>query len=125
VVADGERNESKSGVRDAGHPSVGNERDTGSAFEIDNEFGSARHLVVLVVAHRFRFDGVVVQQLLTLTCVFTGNDVGFFEDAERAESDVLEIADRGADEVEAGRESGGFFRDRRAGHEWKFTPRVP
>ena len=90
MVADGEGNESKSGVRDAGHPSVGHERDTGSAFEIDNEFGSARHLVVLVVAHGFRFDGVVVQQLLGLTCVFAGNDVRFLEDAEGAERDVLE-----------------------------------
>ena len=107
MVADGEGNQSKSGVGDAGHPSVSNKRDTGSAFEIDNEFRSARHLVVLVVAHGFRFDGVVVQQLLSLASVFAGNDIGFFEDAERAERDVLEIADRRADEVETGRESEG------------------
>ena len=64
LVADGEGNQPKSGVGNAGHPGVGDERDTGSAFEIDNEFGGARHLVVLVVAHSFRFDDVVVQQLL-------------------------------------------------------------
>ena len=58
------------GIGNAGHPGVGDERDAGSAFEIDNEFGGARHLVVLVVAHSFRFDDVVVQQLLSLACVF-------------------------------------------------------
>ena len=47
MVADGEGNQPKSGVRDAGHPSVGDERDTGSAFEIENEFGGADSVVTL------------------------------------------------------------------------------
>ena len=102
MVADGEGNQPKSGIGNGGHPGVGDERDAGSAFEIDNEFGGARHLVVLVVAHSFRFDDVVVQQLLSLACVFAGNDVDFFEDAERAERDVFESADWSADEVETG-----------------------
>jgi hypothetical protein len=36
-----------------------------------------------------------------VTGVFAGNLVGFFEDAEGAESDVFEIADGSSDEIEA------------------------
>jgi hypothetical protein len=44
----------------------------------------------------------VVEELLGLPGVFAGDAIGGAEDAEGAEGDVLEVADGGSDQVEAG-----------------------
>ena len=50
AMADAERNESMAGIGDKGHAGVADESDFGALFERENEFGSAREFVVLVVA---------------------------------------------------------------------------
>lgn len=61
---------------------------------------------MLVVADEGLANFVVVEEFLGVTRVFAGDLVDFFEDAEGAEGDVFEIANGGADEVQAAQ---GFF----------------
>ena len=51
-----------------------------------------------------------------MACVFAGNLIRFFEDAKGAKRDVLEVADGGADEIEA---AARIFKFRR--HEGSLT----
>jgi len=89
----------KARVGDAGHASVGDECDFCAGFEIDDQFGGFGHLVVLVVADGAGVDAVVIEELLRLARVFAGDYVNFFQDAQRSQGDVFEIADWGGDEV--------------------------
>jgi hypothetical protein len=66
-------------------------------LEGDEEFGGARHFVVLVVADERLANFVVVEEFLRVARVFAGDLVDFFEDAQGAEGDVLEIANGGGD----------------------------
>jgi hypothetical protein len=61
---------------------------------------------VLVIADEGLANFVVVEEFLSVACVFAGNLIDFLEDADGAEGDVFEIADGGADEVQAAQ---GFF----------------
>ena len=60
--------------------------------------------VVFVVADGGGVYAEVVEQLLGLAGVFAGDTVGALEHAERAESDVFEVADGGCDQIESGGE---------------------
>ena len=61
---------------------------------------------MLVIADERFANFVMVEEFLGVARVFAGDLVDFFEDAEGAERDVLEIADGGANEVQAAQ---GFF----------------
>ncbi len=61
MMADGECDQAESGVGDAGHTGVGDERYLRAAFEIDNKLGGLGHLVVLVIAHQSRLDAVMAE----------------------------------------------------------------
>jgi hypothetical protein len=56
---------------------------------------------VLVIADKRLLDFVMGEELLRVAGVFAGDLVGFLEDAEGAESNVLQIADGRADKIEA------------------------
>ena len=99
-MPDGQRDQAESGIGDAGHAGVGDERDLGSAFEVDDQFGGLGHLVVLVIADQSRLDAVMAEQLQGLPRVFAGDQVNFFEHAQGAQGDVFEIADGGGDQIE-------------------------
>ena len=100
MMPDGERDQAESGVGDAGHAGVGDERDLGSAFEVDDQLGGLGHLVVLVIADQARLDAVMAEQLQGLARIFAGDQVDFFEHAQRAQRDVFQVADRRGDEIE-------------------------
>ena len=99
-MADGQRDQPVSRVGDAGHAGIGDQRDLRAAFEVHDQLGGPGHLVVLVIADGARLDAVVAEQLLGLARVLAGDQVDFFEHAQGAQGDVLEIADGRGDEVE-------------------------
>ena len=69
-----------------------------------DQFSRARRFIVFVIADRTSLDPVVVQQLLRLPCVFARDQVGLLQDANRAQRDVLEVADGRCDEIKRRRE---------------------
>ena len=85
------------GVGNKGRTSVAHKRDLCALFESDDEFGRAGHFVVFVVTDERAVNCIVRQKSLGVARVFAGDLVGFFEDAEGAQGDVFEIADRSAD----------------------------
>lgn len=107
LVAIAESDESIAGIADERRAGVTDEGDFGALLHGDDEFGGASEFVVLVVGDEGLADFVVGEEFLGVAGVFAGDFVGLFEDAEGAEGDVLEVADRGADEVEAAAGIGG------------------
>jgi hypothetical protein len=90
-----------SGIGDQRHASVADESDFRALLERDKKFRRAGQFIVLVVADERLANLEVGEQLLRVACVLAGNLVDFLEDAKGAEGHVLEIANRGADEVQA------------------------
>src|SRR5262249_38771786 len=84
-------------VGNAGRPGVGDERDRGAGGERAEELAAAGQLVVLVVADGRLVDVEVREERARPPRVLAGDQVGLAQDAERAQGDVLEIADRGRD----------------------------
>src|SRR5581483_1453353 len=62
--------------------------------------GGAGHLVVLVVADAAGGDAVMVQQFLGLPRVLAGDEIDFFQYAQRAQRDVLKVADGSSHEIQ-------------------------
>jgi hypothetical protein len=71
-------------------------------LDFRDELGGAVVFIVLVEAEGGGFDVEVIEELLSLASVFTGDAVSLAEDAEGAESDVFQVADGGGNQVEAG-----------------------
>ena len=46
------------------------------------------------------FDFVFVEKNLSVACIFSGNEINLFEDAQRAKRDILEIANGRGKDVE-------------------------
>jgi hypothetical protein len=101
LVTRAESDEAIARVADERHASVANERDFGTLLHGNDEFRRASHFIVLVITDEGFLDFVMREQLLRVAGVFAGDLVSFFENAEGAERDVLEIADGSADEIEA------------------------
>ena len=124
-MACAESDEAVAGVADKRHTGVRDEGDFGALLHGKNEFGGASHFVVLVIGDKRLADFVVGKEFLCVAGVFAGDLVAFFEDAEGAESDVLEIADGSTDEVKAasgvlerGRHERSVARQRMADGAW-------
>src|SRR5439155_218866 len=64
-----------------------------------------RQFVVLVVADQRLANAVVREQLLRVARVFARDLIGFFEDAQSAQRDVLQVADRRPHKVQTARGS--------------------
>lgn len=100
-MTDGESDEAMAGVGDKRHAGITDEGDSGALLHSEDEFGSASEFVVLLVADQGLVNLEMIEELQGVTGVFTSNLVSFLKNTERAESDVLEIADGSSDEVEA------------------------
>jgi len=75
-------------------PASADQGDLGALLEFDQQLRRTRHFVMFVIAdQRFR-NVVVVQQLLGMASVFASDEVNFFQDAERPQRNVFEVADR-------------------------------
>lgn len=89
-----------SGVGNKRHAGVADERNLRALFERDEQLGSARHLVVLVITDERFADFIMVEQLLRMASVFAGDLIDFFEYAQGAQGDVFEVANGRADQVQ-------------------------
>jgi hypothetical protein len=99
MMAQAKRNEAMARIRNQRHAGVADERDFRALLERDEQFGGARHFIVFVVAdERFAYF-VMAEEFLRVACVFAGDLINFFQDAEGAEGNVLQIADGRANEV--------------------------
>lgn len=93
-------NHALSGIRNPRHAGVRDQRDSSSVFDFLDKLLRSRCLIVLVIALRRRLDLEVVQQLLGVARVLTGNEVSMAEHAQRPQRDVLQIPDRSRYDVE-------------------------
>jgi len=99
MMAEAESDEAMARIGNQRHARVADERDFRALFERDEQFGGARHFIVLVVADERFANFVVAEELLCVACVFAGDLIDFFQDAQGAEGDVLQIAYGRANEV--------------------------
>jgi len=101
MMAEAKSDEAMAGIGNQRHAGVADESDFRALFERDEQFGGARQLVVFVVADERLANFVVSEELLRVACVFAGDLVDLFEDAQGAERDVFQIADGRANEIQA------------------------
>ena len=97
----GTANDAEARVGQQRRSGVGDERDALPGLKPRKDLGSPLRFVVFVVAHRLGGDAVVMQQVARSTCVFARNPVDFLENPHRPVRDVLKIADRRGDNIEA------------------------
>jgi hypothetical protein len=109
-VSETQGDEPVAGIRDERHSGVADESDFRSLLEGEDEFGGASEFIVFVVADERLANVIMGEELLGVAGVLAGDLVDFLEGAEGAKSDVFEIADGGADEIEAAREVGRILR---------------
>ena len=79
-------------------------------LEGKHEFGGASEFIVFVVADERLANIVVGKKFLRVTGVLASDLIHFLEDTKGAKSDVFEIADGRADEIEAAGGAGSIFR---------------
>ena len=96
-----ERNQAMPGIGDHRRARVADQRGLGALFQFDHQFRRARQFIVRVIADQFLVDAVMLQQLLGLPCIFAGDQVGFFQNADRAQRNVFEVPDRCRHQVQA------------------------
>jgi len=106
LMARAECDEAIARIADQGHACIADEGNFGALLHGDDELGSAGHFVVLVIADEWLRDFVMREEFLRVAGVFASDLVGFFEDAEGAKCDVLEVTDGCADKVEAAERDG-------------------
>src|SRR5581483_5954977 len=110
AVLNGEPDQAKTWIGYSRHPRVTDHSDALSLFQIAYKFLSAFEFVVLVIAGGASSDSEMIQQLLRLACIFAGDEVGFFQNMQRAQSDVFEIPNGSRNKVKARRERRGIGR---------------
>src|SRR3954463_14859489 len=94
------RNEMMSRIGNDGSSSIADERNTRALFHANYQFSRARHFVMFVIADGFFLDAVVIQKFCRAPRVFTGDEVGFPQNSERAHSNVFQVADGSCDKIE-------------------------
>jgi putative FmdB family regulatory protein len=110
VVAEAESDQAMAWIGDERHAGVADESDFRALFQREHQFGRAGQFVVFVVADQRLVNVVVGEELLGVARILARDLVHFLEDAQGAKRDVLEIADRRSDEIQA---AGRGFRIRR------------
>ncbi len=98
-MAEAESDETMARIGNQRHAGVADECDFRALLERDEQFGGARHFIVLVVADERLANFVVAEEFLRVARVFAGDLIDFFEDAQGAEGDVFQIANGRANEV--------------------------
>jgi hypothetical protein len=99
MMAQAKCDEAMARIGNQRHAGVTDERDFRALLERYEQLGSARHFIVFVVADERLTNFVVTEQLLCVACVFAGDLIDFFQDAQGAEGNVLQIAYGRANEV--------------------------
>ncbi len=81
------------GSESSGVPGIRNQRACFALLQARDQVLRPVRLVVLVIADGAGLNAVVIEQALRGAGIFTRDPVGFFQDANRPVSDVLQIAD--------------------------------
>src|SRR6266403_266384 len=101
LVPQAERNEAVARVGHERRPRVAHQRDLCALLKRHDQFRRAGQLIVFVVADERFVNVVVSEELQRVARVLAGNFIDFLEDAQRAQRDVFEIADRRTDKIKA------------------------
>ena len=96
----GQAHQAIAGVGHQRHAGIGNQRDHGATEQTGEEFFGALRLVVIVIAHCWLVDVVVIQQFARLPRVFARDQIGRAQHADRAIGDVLQVPDGRSHHVE-------------------------
>src|SRR6266852_379368 len=88
-------------IGDQRHSRVAYQRDFRALLQRHYQFRRAGQLIVFVVADERLMNAVVREELQGMPRVLAGDLIDFLQDAQRPQRDVLQIADRGADKIEA------------------------
>ena len=87
-------------IAEPGGSRIGDERDRLPREEAGDELGRPRLFIVLVEAHHPGRDFVMREQRPRAAGVFGRDERHLPEDSERAQGDVLQVADRGGHQVQ-------------------------
>ena len=98
----GKRNQPEAGIGNPRHARVGDQSHTRPSLQFEDQFGRARHFIVLVIADGAGGNTVMVEKFLTLPRVLTCDQVAFLQYSQRSQCDVFQVPDRRADEVQRG-----------------------
>src|SRR6266852_3304957 len=88
-------------IGDQRHSRVAYQRDFRALLQRHYQFRRAGQLIVFVVADERPMNVVVREELQGMPRVLAGDLIDFLQDAQRPQRDVLQIADRRADKIEA------------------------
>src|SRR3984957_20132136 len=97
-----QRDQAISWIGNSGHARVRDQRDARALLYRLYQFRRLRRLIVFVIARRPRGDRKVIEQLLRLPRIFAGDQVNFFQYAQRPQRNVFEVPDRRSDEIQRG-----------------------
>ena len=96
-----ETHEPMPGIGDCRRSRVGHQRDFRALLQFDDQFRSLRNFIVLVIADQPLLNLEMRKQFQRLPRVFARDHVHFLQNAQRAQGDVFQIADRRRDYVQA------------------------
>ena len=89
-------------IGDAGRARIGQQRDVFPRGEAFGDLVRALRLVVFVQADQRAADGVVFEQDGGVTGILSGDAIGFAQDAQGAQGDILQVPDGSGDESQQG-----------------------
>src|SRR6266849_1840211 len=96
-----ERDEAVAGVGHERHSRVAHPRDIRALLQSYDQLWCARQFIVFVVADERLMNVVASKEFQSMASILAGDLIDFLQDAQRPQRDVLQIADRGADKIEA------------------------
>ncbi len=104
------RYQPKARIGDERRAGIRDERDGAALPDLPQQRFAIRIPRVIVIAAHTHANAIALQQLARHPRVLAGDDVGGGQGFESAQAHVLEVADRGRDDVEAGLEDRGLER---------------
>ena len=99
-LRDGLAHQPVAGIGDQRRARVRDQRHARTRFQFLDQLRCAHGLVVLVITDRRFVDAVVIEQLARLPRVLASHQVCLAQNPQRAQRDVLQIADRRGHQVE-------------------------
>ncbi len=87
------------GIGDRGSSCVGDERNFGSLFQLDDQFRRLSNLIVFVITDHPLLNFEVRKKLQCLARVFASNRVHFLQHAQRAQRNVFQVSNRSSDYI--------------------------
>jgi hypothetical protein len=90
-------------IANSGRAGIGDQRDLRALFQFDHNFRGACDFVVLVIAHQALLNVEMREQLQRLARVFAGDRVRFFQNPQRPQWNIFQVADGRRDDVQASR----------------------